>query len=316
MRLSARAAANSGSALDEYWSEVESSDAVVAAGGGYFTDSFPIQADGILDTLALAQKMGKPTALFGQGLGPLTNGGIKKKLKTVANRASLISLREGRKGPDFLKTLGVTKTDVFVTGDDAIPLARKMTPGKLGNAIGFNVRVASYSGFPDSGMDSVSAALRDLAKELNAPVAVIPIETKPQDSDVIALQRVVPRDIAGNFGFAPNEPAEVMSEISKCRLVITGSYHAGVFALAMGIPVIALIASEYYVDKFYGLRMQFGEGLEGVDLAKADAAVTLAKLAKTMWRDAGQFSAGLQKAADAQMAEGGRAFQKFFGQFA
>ena len=125
MRLSARAAENNGSALNEYWNEVESSDAVVATGGGYFTDSFPIQADGILDTLALAQKMGKPTALFGQGLGPLTDGGIKKKLKTVANRASLIGLREGRKGPDFLKSLGVTKTDVVVTGDDAISAGQK-----------------------------------------------------------------------------------------------------------------------------------------------------------------------------------------------
>ena len=103
-------------------------------------------------------------------------------------------------------------------------------------------------------------------------MAVLPIETKPQDSDVIALQHIVPREISGNFGFAPTEPAEVMREISKCRLVITGSYHAGVFALAMGIPVIALIASEYYVDKFYGLQMQFGNGLEMVDLSRADAA--------------------------------------------
>ena len=30
------------------------------------------------------------------------------------------------------------------------------------------------------------------------------------------------------------------------RLVITGSYHAGVFALAQGVPVLALAKSAYY----------------------------------------------------------------------
>ena len=33
---------------------------------------------------------------------------------------------------------------------------------------------------------------------------------------------------------------------------VTGSYHAGVFALAQGIPVVGLLQSAYYEQKFIG----------------------------------------------------------------
>ena len=57
-----------------------------------------------------------------------------------------------------------------------------------------------------------------------------------------------------------------MNQIARCRVVITGSYHAGVFALSQGIPVVAIVNSDYYSSKFIGLADQFGGGVEIVDL--------------------------------------------------
>ena len=43
-------------------------------------------------------------------------------------------------------------------------------------------------------------------------------------------------------------------------MVVTGSYHGGVFALSQGIPVVALSRSDYYDAKFHGLADMFGTG--------------------------------------------------------
>ena len=64
----------------------------------------------------------------------------------------------------------------------------------------------------------------------------------------------------------PATPEAVIRQIQRCRLVITGSYHAAVFALAMGIPTIGLAKSTDYIDKFMGLSALFGEGCETVVL--------------------------------------------------
>ena len=53
-------------------------------------------------------------------------------------------------------------------------------------------------------------------------------------------------------------PLGVVEHISRCRAVVTGSYHAAVFALAQGIPAVGLTGSAYYDAKFAGLADQFG----------------------------------------------------------
>ena len=49
------------------------------------------------------------------------------------------------------------------------------------------------------------------------------------------------------------DSALVIERVGECRVVVTGSYHGAVFALAQGIPVVALVKSPYYVNKMAGL---------------------------------------------------------------
>jgi hypothetical protein len=49
-------------------------------------------------------------------------------------------------------------------------------------------------------------------------------------------------------------------------VVVTGSYHAAVFALAQGVPVVGLARSGYYVDKLHGLAERFETGVSVVSL--------------------------------------------------
>ena len=72
-----------------------------------------------------------------------------------------------------------------------------------------------------------------------------------------------------------DSPDAIIDAIADCRLVVTGSYHAGVFALSQGIPVVALVASEYYQNKFLGLLDQFGDGCQIIDVSSANGSEQL-----------------------------------------
>jgi colanic acid/amylovoran biosynthesis protein len=58
----------------------------------------------------------------------------------------------------------------------------------------------------------------------------------------------------------------LFAAIDSCRFVVTGTYHAGVFALSRGRPVIALASNQHYSQKFRGLAAYFGGACSVVDL--------------------------------------------------
>ena len=83
-----------------------------------------------------------------------------------------------------------------------------------------------------------------------------------------------------------DSPQDVIRRVGECRVVVTGSYHAGVFALSQGIPVVGLSRSDYYDDKFLGLADQFGPGCCLVALDEAGTAHALVARVRELWREA------------------------------
>ena len=124
-------------------------DLVVVNGAGIIADAFRDHALGILTTLELANRRGVPTALFGQGLGPIEDGELRRRASKTLGGASLIGVRESLTGPQLLSSLGVDPKHVVVTGDDAIELAYaeygRSHGSQGGEAIGVNVRIAPYA---------------------------------------------------------------------------------------------------------------------------------------------------------------------------
>jgi colanic acid/amylovoran biosynthesis protein len=94
-----------------------------------------------------------------------------------------------------------------------------------------------------------------VAKQHNISLIPIPIG----HSDQTAINELLQTP---NYNKRFNMPIQVIDEIKRCRVVVTGSYHAAVFALSQGIPAIGLVKSSYYASKFLGLAAQFGSGCE------------------------------------------------------
>lgn len=283
-----------------YLDEVEQADIVVASGGGYITDPFEGHACNLLHTLALAQSFGKLTAMFGQGLGPVSSKKLFIWTKKVLCGLDTLSLREGLYSKPLALSTGVPAEKINVTGDDAIALVYSKTPSSLGNAIGINLRVASYSGLHGEILSNIKNVLDDAITEYGTELRPIPISGHDADSDVEALRFLLADEIIENAKML-DTPEKVIEQVAGCRIVITGSYHAGVFALSQGVSVIGVAATDYYRHKFEGLANQFGDGCVVVDRKSADFIDNLQSAINKSWNDAEITRSDLLKRAQMQI---------------
>ncbi|HZM34860.1 MAG TPA: polysaccharide pyruvyl transferase family protein [Burkholderiales bacterium] len=284
---------------------------LVVAGMGGLTDAFHSFAAGLLDSIEHALDAGVPVALMGQGIGPLADRGLRKRAARVLPRAALIALREGRASPRLLAELGVPAERIVVTGDDAISFAWAQCPVSLGDGLGVNVRIADYAGTARRDVvGPVATALRTAAATAIAPLVPLPIACHGGDDDAETIRVMLGAATAERV----TSPDQVLDRVARCRVVVTGSYHAGVFALAMGVPVVALVASPYYHDKMRGLAHQFGaDGCRVVALDDPDAPTALVDAVATQWADAERLRPALLAAAECQAAAGRHAYGRLAG---
>ena len=134
--LTIKAALNGrrGSDVSAYLAAVERADLLVVNGAGIITDAFRDNALGILSTLDLVSRRGVPTAMFGQGLGPIHDPELRERAAEVLPRLTLIGVRESQSSVPLLRSLGVAPDRVMVTGDDAIELAYALRRIRAGAA--------------------------------------------------------------------------------------------------------------------------------------------------------------------------------------
>ncbi len=270
----------------EWRRRLKSFSLVAVSGAGGLCDPFLRHAWSVLELLEVAVSAGAPTALFSQGLGPIEDPALRSKARRVLPCVDLIAVRERREGPRLLRELGVPEERVQITGDDAVDFAFKRRRAEAGGCLGINLRLSGYSkvrsGLASATLQCVAGFARDRSLEL----LPIPISFHEHEADLDAVVSIA----AASTPPCPDEPAAVVRRVGRCRLVVTGSYHAAVFALAQGIPVVALSNSLYYDNKFLGLAELFGAGCHVVRLGDAGALPNLRAALERLWN----WSAGLR----------------------
>lgn len=312
-RLAARTGLRRSSGGDR-WTPTAVRDAtlVLAIGGGYFTDVDPEQAHRTLDLLEHAADRGIPTAMVGQGLGPLDDPQLLDRARTVLPRVDLIALREGRTGPALLASMGVAPERILVTGDDAVELGHDARRDEPGTDLGVCLRVAGYSPVARAARAAVARAVTALASETGSALRPLIIsEFRSEDRrSTLPLVRGFPRvaPVQGRYV----TPRELAGRVSQCRVLVTGAYHLAVFALSQGIPVVGLSSTRYYDDKLGGLRDMFGGGLEPLRLDDPELEHRLGHAVRTAWGRAAELRAPLRVRAGEQITASRQAFERVF----
>jgi hypothetical protein len=110
----------------------------------------------------------------------------------------------------------------------------------------------------------------------------------------------------------PVSPSKVLLRLPECRIVVSESYHAVVFAASMGIPAVAIAGCDYYVHKFRRLARRFGPGCQ-VELTSHPAFERrLREAIETAWHSTPQTRQSLLHAAVRQIVEGHAAYARLF----
>ncbi len=285
-------------------------DLVVCAGGGYMTDVDAAQVSRTLSILRAALDAGIPAAMFGQGIGPLERPELVSRAQEVLPRLELIALREGVRSPGHLRELGVPEDRFVVTGDDAIGLAVALRGSTIGTDIGINLRLAEYTDIKREQVVEVSAAIQAVA---NARISYLsPIYVSEwQDEDRLGTLEIAAEYPLTRPDYSRHAPAsEVIGRVGQCRVMVTGTYHAAVFALSQGIPTVCLPRSQYYVGKFEGLADQFPTGCRLVPLDIHGLRDTLTDTINDVWEQAPELGSSLREAAARQVTASRSAYKR------
>jgi colanic acid/amylovoran biosynthesis protein len=263
----------------------------------------------VLETLHAAARAGRPIAMLGQGLGPIGDRSLWRVAREVLPRLHLLSVRDARASLRLAGELGVAADRVVVTGDDTIEMARVAAPAALGGGLGVSIRAADYAGMGRDDLGRIGPIVRDVARQLGSLSVPLPVSGHPTEPDSVSIGlaldgRSEPLDAVEE----PRNPRELIGRVGRCRVVVTGSYHAGVFALAQGIPVVALTATRYYADKFAGLEERFPVGCSVVSLRDPGADDRLRAAIAAQWEMAERVRTRLLEAADEQIRSGWSAY--------
>jgi polysaccharide pyruvyl transferase WcaK-like protein len=290
---------------------MENADLYVVCGAGGFADSCQGWNMTILDTLEASVRRDIPIAMFGQGMGPLNDPEVLLRAKDILPEVDLITLRGSSGGLALLGSLGVKTSNVLTTGDEAVELAYEARSEEIGQGLGINLRVASYAGVEKDFIDKLRPVLQECAKKYNAPLIPIPIAFHQWASDHQTICRLLDGfDDKSDGGLTLDTPLKVIKQAGHCRVVVTGAYHAAVFALAQGIPVVCLANSTYYVGKFQGLEDLFGPGCETVVLDDPDVFAKISNAIEKAWQSAEMVRLPLQQAALRQIDQSWKAYEQ------
>lgn len=279
-------------------------DLVVATGSGGINDEFAYHAVMVLLMLHLARSREIPVAMFGQGLGPVTNPHLRSVMQQVLPQVNFLGLREGKHGLPLAESLGVPREKIDITGDGGLEIAHFSKPETIGSAVGVNVRMTDYSGVNAEVIEELADVISAAVIPLNAPCVSLPIRIATDGASDLEVTAPILKRCPEVIEVPPSiaRLEELMPYVARCRCVITGSYHAGVFALAMGIPVVGLAASSYYMQKFLGLADQFSGGCQTIDLNAADWKQALASAIGSSYGRAEELRPALLRSAEKQIA--------------
>jgi len=290
---------------------LKNSDLLVVCGSGGFADSCREWNLSTLDTIEVALRRGIPVVMFGQGMGPLNDPVVLRRMKHVLPGVSMITLRGSRGGVPLLQSLGIHSAGLMTTGDEAVELAYQVRPEVLGNAVGINLRVASYSETKAETVEEVRFALQEFARRHSVPLLPIPIAFHEYANDHQTIRRLLTGfDDDSDGGLSLDSPLPLIKQTACCRIVVTGAYHAAVFALSQGIPVVCLSNSAYYLAKFEGLRDLFGEGCAIVTLGQPDLPGRLAAAIESAWNSAEIVRSSLLQSALRQVEDSWGAYRR------
>ena len=245
-------------------------DIVLACGGGYLGDEYRLQYPAIHLEYRAARAAGVPLVFFSQSFGPAERL-LSRVLLSRALRIASAFIARDEPSARRVRARGIGVEKLHVCPDVAVlavpALGVEPQPGRLGLAL---LGRDAYPGSDDGRHEAYIGAMfrtaaahlaRDSANSVRLYCASTPMGPNTMD-DVSTAQEMLERLQAAGHGSRcsradwTHDPASFAADIATCELLATSRAHAGVLALAQGVPVVGVANQE----KVRGLLEHFGLG--------------------------------------------------------
>jgi polysaccharide pyruvyl transferase WcaK-like protein len=264
--------------------ELAKYDLYLPTGGGYLCDTDERFVMPLLDRLESAVSLGVPTVMVGQGVGPLTREKLRRRAAEVLPQVHYIFVREQRLARPLLAGLRVPPEKVIMTGDDAIELAYRLRRNSIGRGLGLGIRVNPATEVLPDDIEKLAPMVERAAARARATIIAAPISYYHHESDIVPIRSMTRGSKRDDSSWRKFEPLPAfIGRVGRCRVMLSGTFHAAAFALAQGIPVVAVARSTEYYDKLAGLLREFepdGGTIVHLDdpdwVAKSEAAIASA----------------------------------------
>jgi polysaccharide pyruvyl transferase WcaK-like protein len=298
---------------ERYISMLRGVDLFIATGAQYMSDVCRNDALRVLDRLEAAMRLKIPTVMVGQGLGPMKDPVLLKRAREIFPKLDLIFIREKVVSLPLLSQLGVDPAKVYLTGDDAVELAFKARSDSIGGDIGVGLRIANYIELDHENVRELRKYLQSAAKKYQACLVALPISHSAHEIDDVVIRYLLEGYPKTKINWRRlDEPTKLIKNIGDCRIVVAGTYHAVLFALAQGIPAIGLAKSAMYIDKFRGLIDLFGPACQVVQMDDAHMETNLLNAIEAAWQSSEAVRASLLAAAELQVHWGLEAYHQIY----
>lgn len=244
--------------------------AVVFAGGG---STASVWREGLIEPrVALARRLraaGVPYVMSGLGVGPLDGVADERSVAELVGGAERVALRD-EGSADLCRSLGVDAGRSTTTGDDALglrpsgadTLAAALAEVGVGDRpyLAVSIRAAPYVG--DVDLERWSAEVDRVAAERELAVLGVALNDVGADPEAALLARLAhggarrraPWHVLG----VEHDPRLAAAAMAGAQAAAVHSYHAALFALVAGRPVVLGAASDYYRRKAEGLARLVG----------------------------------------------------------
>ena len=203
-------------------------DVLVLGGGSLLQDVTSAKSlHYYLGIIRLAKLLGKPYALFAQGLGPFVRRGSKEKAAKAAKGAAFVSVRDLR-SKELLLEEGLAEVELVSDPVWALPV-EKLTANSAGSYLLFALR-------PWQGKEErLVGAIKRLLQEVDLPFVFAAMQPELD----LPLAEKLAQKVGGEVAAAGDLPS-LLEVFAGARLVCAMRLHALVFAALLGKETVAI----------------------------------------------------------------------------
>jgi polysaccharide pyruvyl transferase WcaK-like protein len=230
---------------------------LVFCGGGYFGEPAKGRAvwavrnyfrHVLLGEVALL--MGKPVAILGTGVGPVSAGWLRRKIIRLFNRAAVVVVRD-RESADYLVKHGFTGK-LEIASDAAISLVgSKLPKAAVAKAADVFAKVGAkkkvFLHLQSIGKGHDAAVFAEIERFLKANKGVVPVaitDSKPRKKALLPQQetarKIVQRLPGAMLWEYDGDLWALAAMLGEADLIITNKLHVGIVGSSLGKFVVSL----------------------------------------------------------------------------